>query len=82
MEVIRRRFGARMCLCSFEAVTVIMCFGGWGTELPVCLDEARSFTLQVKNANHIPDYFYKLLDLLEPVADECIAYPARTSEYR
>lgn len=65
--------------CSFATVSVIMCFGGWGTELPVSLDEARSFTRKVKNAKHIPDYFYKLLDLFEPVSDECVAYPAKTS---
>lgn len=59
--------------------SVVMTMGGWDVDMPVTLDEVRDFAKGVKNKNHIPDYFYKALDLLEPVKDKGLIFEARIS---
>ncbi|KZV82244.1 hypothetical protein EXIGLDRAFT_755064 [Exidia glandulosa HHB12029] len=55
---------------------IVFCMGGWDSDLPVTLDEARAFT---KEAKFIPDWVFKIFDLLEPVADQAVAVQSRTS---
>ncbi|EJD40405.1 hypothetical protein AURDEDRAFT_187036 [Auricularia subglabra TFB-10046 SS5] len=50
-----------------EAGAVTFTIGGWDVSPPVTLDEVRSFAQKVKNQAHIPDRFYRAVDLLEPV---------------
>ncbi|KZV82925.1 hypothetical protein EXIGLDRAFT_778065 [Exidia glandulosa HHB12029] len=57
-----------------DRVGIIM--GGWNIEPPVSLAEARRFAEQ---APFVPDFVFKILDLLEPVADKCTATPIRSS---
>lgn len=49
--------------------------GPWGdSELPVTLDEARNFAASIPR---VPEYMFKLLDLLEPVAGKMTATQSR-----
>ncbi|EJD44965.1 hypothetical protein AURDEDRAFT_151981 [Auricularia subglabra TFB-10046 SS5] len=60
-----------------DASGVVFTMGGWAVDMPVTLDECRAFTKEVKNQAHIPDYFYKVIDLLEPVEHIGTVYEAR-----
>ncbi|EJD37355.1 hypothetical protein AURDEDRAFT_188108 [Auricularia subglabra TFB-10046 SS5] len=59
--------------------TVVFTMGGWAVDMPTNLDEIRTFAQQVKNKKHIPGYFYKALDLLEPVAHLGTVFEARVT---
>ncbi|EJD37351.1 hypothetical protein AURDEDRAFT_116824 [Auricularia subglabra TFB-10046 SS5] len=59
--------------------TVVFTMGGWAVEMPTNLDEIRTFAQQVKNKNHIPDNFYKAVDMLEPVAHLGTVFEARVT---
>ncbi|EJD37346.1 hypothetical protein AURDEDRAFT_173620 [Auricularia subglabra TFB-10046 SS5] len=57
---------------------VVFTMGGWAVEMPVTMDDIRSFAKAVKVQHHIPDYFYKAVDLLRPVEHDLgTVYEAR-----
>ncbi|EJD37341.1 hypothetical protein AURDEDRAFT_116817, partial [Auricularia subglabra TFB-10046 SS5] len=58
---------------------VVFTTGGWAVDMPVTLEEVREFAKAVKNQDHIPDYFYKVIDLLEPVQHLGTVYEARVA---
>ncbi|EJD37347.1 hypothetical protein AURDEDRAFT_173621 [Auricularia subglabra TFB-10046 SS5] len=62
-----------------DANRVVFTMGGWAVDMPVNLQEIREFVKGIKNQNHVPDYFYKVLDLLEPVQHLGTVYEARVA---
>ncbi|EJD37343.1 hypothetical protein AURDEDRAFT_188101 [Auricularia subglabra TFB-10046 SS5] len=70
----------RMVVLTYnDANSVVLTMGGWAVDMPVTLDEVRAFARGVKSQDHIPDYFYKALDLLEPVEHLGTVFEARIS---
>ncbi|EJD40361.1 hypothetical protein AURDEDRAFT_139022 [Auricularia subglabra TFB-10046 SS5] len=62
-----------------DANAVSFTMGGWVVDIPCTLDDVRSFAKQVKNQEHIAEYFYKAVDLLEPVKDLAVVHEARVT---
>lgn len=62
-----------------DANRVVFTMGGWAVDMPVNLSDIRDFVKAIKDQNNVPDYFYKVLDLIEPVQHLGTVYEARVA---
>ncbi|KZV87020.1 hypothetical protein EXIGLDRAFT_724163 [Exidia glandulosa HHB12029] len=51
--------------------------GGWNSETPLNLQEMREYARAIKGDRPVPEYVFKILDLLEPVANEGEVFEAK-----
>ncbi|KZW01188.1 hypothetical protein EXIGLDRAFT_760950 [Exidia glandulosa HHB12029] len=53
--------------------------GGWDSEVPVTLEGLREYMSRVIAEVPIPAHIFQIFDLLEPVKDQAIVFPAKCS---
>ena len=67
-----------------EGWSVVIAVGGSNSELPTTLDGVREYASGVIGApgvkKPVPDYYYGILDLLEPVAEKATTYLGKCGE--
>ncbi|KAH7091865.1 hypothetical protein BKA62DRAFT_723634 [Auriculariales sp. MPI-PUGE-AT-0066] len=61
----------------FEDGIVVFSAGGWDSEMPVNLDQLRTFAQAANQDRRVPKYIYEIFDLLEEVEDQGVAYEAK-----
>ena len=65
---------------------VCIAAGGYSSDLPISLDAVREYAAAAIGApgvkRPVPDWYFGLLDLLEPVADEATVFMAKCSTSR
>ncbi|EJD44998.1 hypothetical protein AURDEDRAFT_114203 [Auricularia subglabra TFB-10046 SS5] len=56
---------------------VVIGAGGWGSEMPVTLEQLVEYARSTRGEKPIPQFFFDICELLEPVADQAVAFEAR-----